>query len=515
MITNLLAEAGFFDTVLAYIVVGLLWVYDSLFYFYNLILGLFNVPLLDYDKTEDLQAFTTILIIAGAVIVGLIILAIIVKICKKKKVKFYDGNNKIAKVKVKSKKEISFPEAPEKEGKVFIGWFKDKNFKKPYTSKVLLKNKNLKLYARYIVKAEKDEPIKENSNPIVPPIAKPVPPIGARPMPVKPTIQPIKPMSATQPQASAIVKEEKDDIANVTSTQLYEKEGLAKFDVLGDEKVLGEPLSENAIVEERIALKKEEVKLDEFYDNIRYEMLTYERALPFKNLGVIRKQVIAEMFERDNKIYLYLAVDPALMKEKGYNVIGHDELEFSIVPCLKEIATKQDYEEALKLINEAMVLNNFIKSEVVFAQKIKSDEVTRKNGFAFYVKNDNVVTSANHYYNFMRAIVLSYKVSVNRKYPASLDNKMILKIFKKEERIFIYLALDADAEGLEFVGYDKNFVDTSAMFEIKTAEDCVKANALIDKLMYRFGMEKCPEQVDVSLDEVVDTNCGFGYRIRR
>ncbi len=509
MITNLLSASDFFKKILA----GLLWVYEKLFGFYNSILKLLKQPELPWTDAGR-KVFTLILEIAGAVIVALIIILIVIKICKKKKVKFYDGKKLIKKVKVKRKKQIPFPELPEKEGKVFIGWFKDKKFKKPYTSKVLLKNKKLKLYARYIVKADKEEPVVNppKVNPMVPPMAK-------RPMPLKPGVPPMA-QKPVEPQVTAPVKEEepieaKDNLERLTSTQLYDQEGLDKFDVLGDEKVYGEPMSETAIMEEKIALKESEVKIDEYYDNIRYEMLTYERALPFKHLGVIRKQVIAEMFERDNKIYLYLAVDPNLMKEKGYDVDGHDELEFSIVPCLKVVADKNDYEEAIKLINEAMVLNNFIKSEVVFAQKIKSDEVTRKNGFAFYVKNDNVVTSAKHYYNYMRALVLSYKVAVNRKYPASLDNKMILKIFKKEERIFLYLALDADSEGLEFVGYDKNFIDTPAMFEIKTAEDCAKANTLIDKLMYRFGMEKCPEQVDVSLDDNVESNCGFGYRIRR
>ncbi len=503
MITNLLAFTDVLNTVLAAIVVGLLWAYVKLFELYNLILGLLGKPTLSIDTPADVEAFTKILTIAGIALGAIILLSIIVRICKKKKVKFYVGKKKIAKVKVRRKKAIPFPEAPEKEGMAFVGWFKDKKFKKPYLSKVLLKNKKLKLYARYIVKAEEPEvveplttaPVVEEQNTVVPPMS----------------------VNALEPQVVAPISgdEEKGDLERITSTQLYDQEGLDKFDVLGDEKVYGEPMSENAIMEEKIALEKKEVKLDEYYDNIRYEMLTYERALPFKEIGVTRKQIIAEMFERDEKIYLYLAVDPELMKEKGYDVESHKDLEFSIVPCLKEITCKQDYDEAIKLINETMLLNNFIKSEVVFAQKIKSDQVARKNGFAFYVKNDNVVTSAKHYYNLMRALVLSYKVAVNRKYPDSLDNKMILKIFKKEERIFLYLALDADAEGLEFVGYDKNFVDTPAMFEIKTAEDITKATTLLDKLMYRFGMEKCPEQVDVSIDEAVEENCGFGYRIRR
>ena len=162
-----------------------------------------------------------------------------------------------------------------------------------------------------------------------------------------------------------------------------------------------------------------------------------------------------------------------------------------------------------------MIINNFVKSNVVIANKTKSDENVRRSGFAFFVKNDIVVTTASEYYILLRSIVLSYKLSALRKYPEGLDNKMILKIFKKDERIFLYLALNAEKEGLEFVGYDKNFADTPAMFEIKSADDCNKAQSLIDKLMFYYGMEKYPDQAEISLNETLQTNCGFGYRIRR
>jgi hypothetical protein len=92
---------------------------------------------------------------------------------------------------------------------------------------------------------------------------------------------------------------------------------------------------------------------------------------------------------------------------------------------------------------------------------------------------------------------------------------MILKIFKKGEKVFLYLALNAEIEGLEFVGYDRNFMDTPAKFEINTAEDCFKAQSLIDKLMYRYGMEKHPDQTEIDLTEKLESSCGFGYKIRR
>ena len=420
-----------------------LWFWRDVYYpirnrYYEYAFRIFKLSREDMIKSFK---FEYALLALGVFLVVLTTLLILIRVCKKKKVIFYDGKTKVAKIKVKHKQKILYPEIKDKQNLEFVGWFKDKKFKKQYRFTTLVKNKKLKLYAKF------------------------------------------------------------NEVEGLQNNQL---ENAYKNDV-----------GVSSVVEEKILLKGQLTTLSEFYDAIRYEMLSYERAIPFKQLGVVRKQVVAEMFERDNKINVYFAVDTNLMKEKGYNVSEYTEPEFQIVPCKKIVETFEDYEETLKLIKEAMLLNNFIKSDIVLVKKTFSDENARKSGFAFYVKNEVIATSASEYYKLLRAVVLSYKLSGIKKFPQSLDNKMILKIFKKGERIFLYLALSDDSDGLEFVGYDKNFADTPFMFEVKTAEDLTKANSLIDKLMYRFGMEKYPEQVEVSADEVIDENCGFGYRIRR
>ena len=98
--------------------------------------------------------------------------------------------------------------------------------------------------------------------------------------------------------------------------------------------------------------------------------------------------------------------------------------------------------------------------------------------------------------------------------PVGSNNKMILKIYKKEELVYVYLALDPTAENLQNVSFDRNFLDTPAMIEIKTAEDFSKTNELIDKLMFRYGMERHPEKAVISMEDKIDSSCGFGYRIK-
>ena len=52
------------------------------------------------------------------------------------------------------------------------------------------------------------------------------------------------------------------------------------------------------------------------------------------------------------------------------------------------------------------------------------------------------------------------------------------------------------------------------MFVVKTADDFVKATVLIDKLMFNYEMVKTPDKAELQLEEAIQKNCGFGYRIR-
>ena len=52
------------------------------------------------------------------------------------------------------------------------------------------------------------------------------------------------------------------------------------------------------------------------------------------------------------------------------------------------------------------------------------------------------------------------------------------------------------------------------MIRINTAEDLIKANVLIDKLMSSYGLERYPDKAEV-IESEIQENCGFGYRIRR
>ena len=123
------------------------------------------------------------------------------------------------------------------------------------------------------------------------------------------------------------------------------------------------------------------------------------------------------------EIYLYLAIEPEILKAKGYNVESFTEREFSIVPCKKVITCEKDYNEALEIIEQTMTYKNLIKGSARI-KKVVSDEQGRRSGFAFFVKNEVVATSAEEYYKKAQVPFNGYKLDL-------LHGKMTPK--KKDE----------------------------------------------------------------------------------
>jgi uncharacterized repeat protein (TIGR02543 family) len=400
----------------------------------------------------------------------LIVLSIFLKLLfgkKKKKITFMVDGVVYATTKAKYKKKIKFPAHPVKEGCEFVGWFTDRGAVNQYVSTKMTSKKPLTLYACF-----EDEVVENN-----------------------------------QDDVKVDVQDTQEDTAVVDTIKPVEDTTPS-----GDVQTSSAP--------RQVALFEEEIEhatdraIGELYDELRVEMLCYTRAKAFNDLGLYRKHIIAEMFEKDGVVNLYLAIDPALMTEKGFKVEKYSEEQFKIVPCRKIVKTEQDYVEAVALIKETMTLNNLVKSDLITVSRTQSDARARRSGFAFFVKNEQVAMTAVDYYKILRQNVLCYSASPSKEIAKDTDNKMILKIFKKDEEIFVYLALNAEKEGLDFVGFDKNFVETPAMLKVNTFEDVVKAFYLIDKLMYRFGMEKFPENGEPIGTEQLEKNCGFGYRIR-
>ena len=439
----------------------------------------------------------------GAFILILILIGIFTP--KKVKIEFYETKNVRRVIYCRYKKNIKYPKIKAPKGKVLKGWYLDKAFTKPYESLVLDTKKTLKLYAKFEDKVSLTavneaviEPTVAIEEPTVAPIVEPTVAIN------EPTVAPI-----VEPIVEPIVN---DTVAPIPTISEAPTQVVAPIPTVA-EPVIVAPISavEDLAYEPSVPSVK---TLGEIYDEVRANILGYVRANAYAKVGVFAKQFIAQMFERDNKIYLYLAIDPELMISKGYNVEKYAEREFAVVPCKKVLTTEADLVEAFKLIEETMNFNNFVKNKAVFARKVVSDEQARRSGFAFSYKNEIVATTADEYYKILRAISNSYVATSESYKKVEFKNKHILKIFKKDDSVYLYLALNPEKVGLENVSYDVNYVETPAKFVVKTADDFKTAMALIEKLMVSFSMVKHPEKAELAFSEELPAVCGFGYRLR-
>ena len=84
---------------------------------------------------------------------------------------------------------------------------------------------------------------------------------------------------------------------------------------------------------------------------------------------------------------------------------------------------------------------------------------------------------------------------------------MLVKLYKKDDAVYCYLALDPASYGLETVGL--GFSDTPALMKVSTDEDLEKAVSLVEAVMLAHGFEKSDELVEEKPYE----GKGFGYRI--
>ena len=85
---------------------------------------------------------------------------------------------------------------------------------------------------------------------------------------------------------------------------------------------------------------------------------------------------------------------------------------------------------------------------------------------------------------------------------------MLIKLYKRDDAVYCYMALPADAYGLD-VADGLGFADTPAVAKVTCDEELEKVLQLIDVMMTEHGLEKSDEEVEERPYE----GKGFGYRI--
>lgn len=372
-------------------------------------------------------AFWILLVVA--IILVIILLVLVFKFVKYA-VKFHSNGGTPSKQKVKARRGEYFtmPENPTRKGYVFTGWYEDENLTRRFLATRIIKRRALHAYAKWSLELTPDR-VNRYYATLRNTLASHAILTGETEM--------------AEDKTYAIIEKHEKDIALylALNTQMLAKE---LFNVTAcPDKPETPTLLTIATREDFIDAQKLVEKLVEFY-----------------GLG----QSDFEPATKEETTYA-LVIGPAPVEEAQEEVV--EEPVEEVVEEVQEEVQEEPVEEAVEEpVTEEQLIEYFTKIR------------NQVCGYALYEQNEKAE-----------------------------DGKMLVKLYKKDEAVYCYMALDAESYGLETVGL--GFGDTPALLKVASDEDLEKALSLVEIVMTEHGLEKSDEPVEEKGYE----GKGFGYRI--
>lgn len=257
--------------------------------------------------------------------------------------------------------------------------------------------------------------------------------------------------------------------------------------------------------------------LTSFYDGLRTRMSSYEKRSFKPTLGMVEKDLIANMFGRENYIILYLALDPA----KAADLVdvpaqySHKDKKFASLPTKIIISDPQTYADALKLTEYTMLSKGLqLMEEDRLPELIASTVEERTNGFAYFVRNERVAATTADYFELLRITVKSYVMETDNGMFKPGDRFTFARIYYDAKSVDLYLPSIKGIKELEKGSRKPRFGDTPVHIVICDNSDMEKAFDLIEKAMLYYGFTKHPENSNDLEDVVLSDTNGFAYSVR-
>ncbi len=395
--------------------------------------------------------FTQPLFYIIAILALILLIAVIVIIVKNVKysIRFVTGDGSKA-VTVKARKGESFvmPENPVKAGYVFAGWYEDKELTRRFLDTVITRRKNIKVYAKWV--------------------------------------------AALTPGT-----------------------------------------------------------IETYFAKLRAELLSHGAYEDPTKLKDGETATLAILASSATEIKLYLAIDAKSAADAGYEVKAVTAKEYAETPTLCIIDGKEKFVKALELIDRLVKENELVEQPIAIEEKEEADkhyfaltltapapveeapveekaeevkeetkEETKEEPTEAVVdaveeqpakeeKAEEAPTEEQltEYYTVIRKTVMGYALAEEN--DKVKNGMMLVKAYLKADGVYVYLAGDAEALGLEkaeglFVG------DTPAFAKVTDEATLEKALAAIDTVMTGYGLEKTGEETEL---KEAGKN-GFGYRLK-
>lgn len=255
--------------------------------------------------------------------------------------------------------------------------------------------------------------------------------------------------------------------------------------------------------------------LTSFYDGLRTFMVSYEKCSFKPTLGMVERELIANMFGEENYVVLYLALKADKAKELpgGESASSHKDKKFAALPTKVIISDAKSYADAIKLTEQTMIAKGLQMKEVA-PEKVTSTPEERAAGFAYYVKNERVAASMADYFELLRIGLKSYVLETDNGKFKPGDRFTFARIYYTAKNVDLYMPVTKGIKELEKGEREPRFSDTPVHIVICDNGDMEKAFDVIEKSMLSYGFTKYPENSNDLEDVVLSDTDGFAYTIR-
>ncbi len=421
-------------------------------------------------------------ILAAAIILLLVVIAIIRKY-KKYSVKFYsNGGTKVKKVRARKGQYFVMPANPVRSGFVFAGWYEDKTLKRRFLATRIVKRRSLKAYAKWALELSPDR-----INRYYTYLRNILASHGA--------LSPEFELEEGKTRTFAVIEKGEKDIKlyfaldanelkkegyNITAVpQGYEETPCCYVITLRDHFLVAQKLVNKLLETYNLGeTEYEEAKEDEakFALAISAPVLEAPKQEEPVEETTDEIEVLIETQETRGTEVQVIIKDAAAQEET-------EEVE-EVVEA--EEPAEEPAEETVEEVVEEPVVEAPVEEPEVQEEPASDEQLIE-------------------YFKKIRNAVCGY--ALYEKNDKAEDGKMLIKLYKKEEAVYCYMALDADAYGLETANL--GFGDTPALLKVANDEDLEKALSLVEVIMLDHGFEKSDEPVPEKPYE----GKGFGYRI--
>ncbi len=249
--------------------------------------------------------------------------------------------------------------------------------------------------------------------------------------------------------------------------------------------------------------------LPDYFAALKATMLTYEQP---ETMILEANRDVVHMLLNPTNLCLYFNADPKVVKAtKIKSVVAIDKKKEDVPYGFKYLVySDKTFREALTLVNAVMEAEQLKKVAHDEEEYVIVTDEERAVGYTYTLRSETAVERLNRMYRELRRLVKSYKVG-DLNIAKMIDGNYLTKLIKKDDKIFVYLALYAkDFAGLLDAGQDKNFAGVSAYTIVETERSFELAKQYITEVMHKFGMvyERVAED-----DVQGDNETGYAYKV--